>query len=129
MQREAEVSAGRPVGSGLSTTFTPMSHWITDRLPTEADGDPDGVLIVSTEDGWAFDIWKYVKPGTAWLSFRRPGIAPRRFVSVTRTVLQSGLHTIDAVADDGTAWWRVAGEKDGWNQLPPLPAPELTRDA
>ena len=30
MQREAEVRAGKAVGSGLSTTFTPMSDdWFT----------------------------------------------------------------------------------------------------
>ena len=29
MQREAEVSDGMPVGSGLSTTFTPM-NWFRD---------------------------------------------------------------------------------------------------
>lgn len=45
----------------------------------------------------------------------------RRIVSITRTVLASGDHTIDAVADDGTAWWMIAGVTDGWTQLPALP--------
>ena len=50
----------------------------------------------------------------------------RRIVSITRTVMASGDHTIDAVADDGTAWW-VAQDDDenGWRQLPPLPDREI----
>ena len=45
----------------------------------------------------------------------------RRIVSITRTVMASGDHTIDAVANDGTAWWMIAGVTDGWTQLPALP--------
>lgn len=44
---------------------------------------------------------------------------PRRIVSIARTVHKHG-HTLDAVADDGTAWWMIPGECD-WTQLPALP--------
>jgi len=53
-----------------------------------------------------------------WITDRLP--TPRRIISITRTVQESGDHTIDAVADDGTAWWMVPGEAE-WTQLPALP--------
>lgn len=53
---------------------------------------------------------------------------PRRFVSISRTVWMnqgvSQCHTIDAVADDGTAWWKVPGETE-WQEMPALPAREV----
>lgn len=53
-----------------------------------------------------------------------PITTKRRIVSLARTVLQDGHHTIDVVADDGTAWWMVPGEAD-WTQLPSLPDREV----
>lgn len=50
---------------------------------------------------------------------------PRRIISITRTVHEHG-HTLDAAADDGTAWWMVAGGH-GWKPLPDLPAKEANR--
>lgn len=48
----------------------------------------------------------------------------RRFVSITRTDLPDGF-IIDAIDDDGVAWWRFTGtspEKDvDWTRLTPLP--------
>jgi len=144
MQREAEVRAGKAVGSGLSTTFTPMSDliaWITDRPPTEADADSDGDVAVQQrpgQDSFAYLHWSFVKPGISWrrTSYRpyrpAPERAPepaaramqsRRFVSISRTVHDHG-HTLDAIADDGTAWWKVADHTE-WRQLSPLPAREL----
>lgn len=43
-------------------------------------------------------------------------------MSLTRTVY-GAVHIIDAVADDGTAWWKVPGEVE-WTQLPALPQRE-----
>lgn len=45
--------------------------WITDRPPTEADGDRDGDVCVSTRPGalagtYAYLHWSYVKAGTPW---------------------------------------------------------------
>ena len=51
-------------------------------------------------------------------------VQPRRFVSLARTLLPDGGHTLDAIADDGTAWWLIVGVEgapEGWTQLHPLP--------
>ena len=107
--------------------------WITDRVPTEADADCVKDVAVKqrpTSDGFAYLHWGFVKPGMAW---RRTGrwaapepaaltSQPRRIVSISRTVY-GATHTIDAVADDGTAWWKVPGEA-AWKQLPALPDKE-----
>ena len=151
MQREPEVRAGKAVGSGLSTTFTPMSYWITDRPPTEADADFDGDVAVKqrpASDSFAYLHWTFVKPGTAWrrtahrnafeIAAPEPSASatqPRRFVSISRTLLKDGDHILDAIDDEGIAWWRrldtqphhpAFPPKDpGWQQLSPLPAREL----
>ena len=109
--------------------------WINDRLPTEADGDEQGYVIVSnaTQRKWHTKYFELVSWGQSWLPFTPPAAKPapesvapatpapqpRRFVSITRTV-DGAVHTLDAVADDGTAWWKVPGEVD-WTQLPALP--------
>lgn len=116
---------------------TPLP-WITDRLPTAADGDKDGdvvILLDGDNNAWCGSHWWRVKLGQAWLAFTPPATpstseptpstpAPltRRILSITRTVY-GAIHTIDAVADDGTAWWKVPGEVN-WTQLPPLPERE-----
>jgi hypothetical protein len=110
---------------------TPLP-WITDRLPTEADGDNDGDVIGLLPCGltWYVIHWGEIVPDQPWLPFTPPGATPeptaptsqRRIVSLTRTVY-GAVHTIDAVADDGTAWWMVPGEVE-WTQLPALPKRE-----
>ena len=121
---------------------TPLT-WINDRLPTKEDGDRDGDVVVLCPYGsaWCLVSWDSVGSGLFWLPFTPPIVAPtpepaafkpaapaapvsqpRRFVSITRTVYGAG-STIDAVADDGTAWWRVPGEVE-WTQLPALPMRE-----
>lgn len=110
--------------------------WITDRLPTKADGDKYGdvVILFADDTAWCWAYWRDVELGQAWLAFAPPASAstseptpstptpltrPRRIISLTRTV-HGAAHTIDAVADDGTAWWMVPGEVN-WTQLPALP--------
>lgn len=48
----------------------------------------------------------------------------RRFASITRTVYPNGI-TVDAIDDDGVAWWKHIGNcpKDDvdWRRLTPLP--------
>lgn len=110
--------------------------WITDRQPTEADGDAAGDVVIRLDhDQWDMTEWYNVPESTPWLAFKPADAADflnsiagavkdgqrRRIVSITRTVMASGDHTIDAVADDGTAWWMIAGVTDGWTQLPALP--------
>lgn len=83
------------------------------------------------------DKWYNVPQSTAWLAFKPADAANflnsiaaavragqrRRIISITRTV-HGAVHTLDAVADDGTAWWKVPGETD-WTQLPALPDREV----
>lgn len=112
--------------------------WITDRLPTEADADSAWDVVIRLDhDQWAKTKWYNVFESTPWIALNpNPADAVnflndvaaaveagkrRRIVSITRTVVESGLHAIDAVADDGTAWWMIAGVTDGWTQLPALP--------
>lgn len=104
--------------------MTPPLTWINDRLPTEADGDEDGDVIALCDGGkaWFRSYWRAVDPGQPWIPFTPPAPQPRRFVSITRTVY-GAVHTLDAVADDGTAWWMVPGEVE-WTQLPALPKRE-----
>lgn len=98
--------------------------WITDRLPTEADADSAGDVVIRLDhDQWGIIEWYNVPESTPWLAFK-PAVEAskrRRIVSITRT----RDHTIDAVADDGTAWWMIAGVTDGWTQLPALPDREV----
>jgi len=121
---------------------TPLT-WINDRLPTEEDGDCDGDVVVlgPCGSGWFALSWDLVGSDQFWLPFTPPIAAPtpepaafepappaapvsqpRRIVSLTRTVY-GAVHIIDAVADDGTAWWKVPGEVE-WTQLPALPQRE-----
>ena len=47
----------------------------------------------------------------------------RRFVSITRTS-SDGYHTIDAIDDEGQAWWLIAGcdhAPEDWTKHQPLP--------
>ena len=52
----------------------------------------------------------------------------RRIVSLSRTIDQhNGFHTIDAIDEDGRAWWLVAGNEhapEEWTELLPLPSRE-----
>ena len=161
MQREAEVRAGKAVGSGLSTTFTPMSdwitesNWITDRPPTEADGDKDGdvwVRICPDRLTGMHMHWSHVGIWTPWRHSHywsppapKPELEPepaaratetRRFVSISRTILKNGDHILDAIDDEGVAWWMrldtqphhpaFPPEDPAWQQLLPLPAREVS---
>jgi len=56
-----------------------------------------------------------------------PDSPPRRFASLTRTVLPNGVHVFDAIDDDGRVWWLVFGDDeapDTWTELQPLPSRE-----
>ena len=56
-----------------------------------------------------------------------PTTTPRRFVSVTRTITTLG-HVIDAIDEDGVAWWMITspdGPEPEWHQLTPLPGREV----
>lgn len=99
-------------------------HWITNRLPTADDADVNGEVIISKpSDGRPLAMhWTDVCEGHMW----RITTTKRRIISTNRTVHPNGVAIIDAVADDGTAWWIAQGDDDnGWRQLPPLPDREI----
>ena len=51
-------------------------------------------------------------------------LPPRRFVHLSRTVHEHG-HTLDAIDEDGRAWWLITGMDDKeWTELQPLPSRE-----
>ena len=127
------------------TTMT-TNDWIADRRPTEADGDKDGLVIarcgpdndVLTYLHWSHPYWKRVswvrllwRHTSTWqlpTAAPEPAPTPRKFASLTRTAHGFG-HTIDAIDDDGVAWWMVIGPDDcsdtEWHQLLPLPGREV----
>lgn len=49
----------------------------------------------------------------------------RRFVQITRAIdPDTGFHTLDAIDNDGRAWWLIAGNPhapEQWTELRPLP--------
>lgn len=56
--------------------------------------------------------------------------SPRKFVSIRRIIdPNTGSHTLDAIASDGSAWWRVISgatdEQDtSWQPMEALPPRE-----
>ena len=126
------------------------STWITDRPPTEADADRDGDVAVKRRpgsDACACVHWSFVKPGMFWrrTSFWSapeqavPATQPRRFVSISRTILKDGDHILDAIDDEGIVWWRrldtqphhpaFPPKAPAWQQLSPLPAREVSTES
>jgi len=56
-----------------------------------------------------------------------PEQRPRRFASLTRTPTPQGFTVLDAIDNDGRAWWLVLGDDaapDDWTELEPLPTYE-----
>ena len=108
--------------------------WITDRLPTAADGDEDGDVIGLLPGGltWYVIHWGEIEPGQPWIAFEpvdaadavtAPTSQPRPIVSITLDA-----DSVAAVADDGTAWW-LSADGTKWTQLPALPDREVDRAA
>ena len=64
---------------------------------------------------------------------------PGRFVLISRTLLRNGDHILDAIDDEGVAWWMrldtqphhpsFTPKDPEWQQLSPLPAREVPADA
>ena len=49
----------------------------------------------------------------------------RRFVSIKRSIGINYTHIIDAIDQDGRAWWLVLGDSNApetWTELQPLPS-------
>lgn len=110
--------------------------WITDRAPSLADADADGeveVLLESEDEDIDTDSgfypWESVRAGTKWRpttewfpSAHTYGPVVRTFRSITRTWDPQGTECFDAIADDGTAWFRY--DHDDWYPQRPLPQPD-----
>jgi hypothetical protein len=108
-----------------------MTDWITDRPPTEADGDCDGDVLMQQRPGkepQAFVHWSHACPGVPWKRTAwwrppaQPQPEPRRFASLTPLVHPSGPVRWVAVDQDGRGWWMTPG--DSWVELLPLPTRE-----
>lgn len=120
-----------------------MAKWITDRQPTEADGDAHGYVVVPRGPDLRDQLlqhWSYVGPGVPWhhcSGWQPPASAvpttePRRFVSISRTIVSDEDHFLDAIADDGTAWvlrTNVCSGSGRWRPMAPLPDYEVPADA
>ena len=118
--------------------MTPTNDWITDRRPTESDGVSDGFVLAHYhpgDDSYYYMHWSYVGEATPWKHCEHwqppatpePNPTPRKFASLTRTVTDFS-HTIDAIDEDGVAWWMTLATDDSepeWQQLTPLPAREV----
>lgn len=129
-----------------------MTDWITDRLPTKADADQSGDVIVCTSPTLhkalkTYRDWRVVTLGWPWRHTEywtsptpapefapaapepEPEKATRGFAWFNRVDMNPG-HEVEeyAVATDGTAWWRIIGKDDRledkkWIQVRPLPQP------
>jgi hypothetical protein len=114
-----------------------MSEWITDRVPTEADADDDGEVIISwtpgdtPEESCKRAKYSAVSPGQPWWSERAdyardyaarqvgpPAPAPTRVV----TAMCAAFDNMYAACNDGTLWARAPMR--AWEQLPSIPQPE-----
>ena len=111
-----------------------MSGWITDRLPTEADADDEGDVIVKFRpddeppEGF-YCGYQVVVPGRPWWSeraeFRAAAPAPAPTPVRGVTALCSFEGRLYAACDDGTVW---ASEGQVWLQCPSIPQPVVPND-
>ena len=107
-------------------------EWIVDRLPTEADGDPDGDVRMKRTpgvDAHHLIHWSYVGAGAPW---QRTGwwepptepdrIASRRVVQIAFDAVDAETSALIALCDDGSMWCSATGSP-GWTELPAIPQP------
>jgi len=113
------------------------AEWITDRLPTEADGDAYGdVRRRHWSDPSKYDLahWSHVGPGAPWqrTSYWKPPaqptptepdrIASRRVVQIAFDSVDAETTALIALCDDGSMWCSATGSR-GWTELPAIPQP------
>ena len=114
---------------------SPCPEWITDRLPTAADGDQDGYVKIKAHLGdqsTCDPVWAHytvIVPGQPWWS---PNAAARAAQSTppaapapTRVVTALTFdpdNVIIAACNDGTLW--AKGLNGEWYQIPSIPQPE-----
>jgi hypothetical protein len=106
--------------------------WISSRLPERDDADSNGRVYVADSPeypDYSFTIsqWDKVESSQVWAHTDTypDDCAPLKFASLTRTITP-GLNTVylDAIAEDGSAWWARVSLSDGtptkWKQHSPL---------
>ena len=105
--------------------------------------DGEVVRVFRGSNGFRAGRWSYDLDGTApfgalgtrpqydliELLSPEPTPAPRKFKETPRrTVMSATIHTIDAIDEDGVAWWMITspdGPEPEWHQLTPLPGREV----
>jgi len=117
--------------------MTMEQKWITDRPPTEADGDRDGDVRMQRSpvgDGHHLVHWSYVGAGAPWqrTSWWEPPtepapaeadrIASRRVVQIAFDAVDAETSALIALCDDGSMWCSATGSP-GWTELPAVPRP------
>ena len=136
---------------GEATPWKHCAYWQPPTTPTKpalAVGqrwrrrDGEVVTVRLNSDGsFKADGWGYMPDGTApfpnspdlrlELIELLPTPAPRKFKETPKRTVTDFGHTIDAIDDDGVAWWMVIGPDDcsdtEWHQLLPLPAKEAAQ--
>lgn len=101
--------------------------WITNRLPTEADADEYGrvvIFVFTSKVFWSTILWSKVEKFQPWLKFEpvsnplngKPRLY-KCFCGSPET--DHSVETRYAVAEDGTAWYRKGNGP--WQQETPLP--------
>jgi hypothetical protein len=108
--------------------------WITDRLPTEEDGDRDGdVICLESDDTTYVTFTENVDLGTPWKPLCRDTPEPetkpttRYATQISAVCNAEDILNVFALCNDGTIW-RGSGTPSHipvpWRQLPPIPQPD-----
>jgi hypothetical protein len=83
--------------------------------------DPDGTAPFPSGPRPEYDLIELISGPTP---------TPRKFKETPRRTVADFGHTIDAIDEDGVAWWMIVASDDDseleWHQLLPLPAKEVT---
>ena len=134
---------------GEATPWKRCASWQPPTAPEPAPTKPalavgqrwrrrDGEVVtvgLDSNDFFKAGSWCYqsdgIAPGagplTDLIELLTPTPTPRKFASLIRTVNDFG-HVIDAIDEDGVAWWMITspdGPEPEWHQLTPLPGREV----
>ncbi len=126
------------IGSQFGTSYVAECRIIPE-LTRDVHGDPDSFIterqvvtaqqvanttVLEIKTGSVIDILELLnQPGTIQRAKQ-----PRKFKSLTRTNNEDGTHTVDAIDEEGIAWWMIPDCTE-WTPLTPLPAREVPADA
>jgi len=84
-------------------------------------GRPPGTHAVMTHVSFAMHVLELME-------LMKTAACDRQFAQIARSIdPENGFHTIDAIDNDGRAWWLIVGNEnapDHWTELEPLPSKE-----